>query len=53
MRIRRFTYPGVPFIFATGYSDSAVPAEYADVPRCEKPVKIRAVVQLLGEQIQT
>ncbi len=39
---------GVPFIFATGYSSSS---RWADVPRCEKPVEIRAVVQLLGDQI--
>ena len=38
---------GVPFIFA----GTTVPAEYADVPLCEKLVEIRAVVQLLGDQI--
>jgi DNA-binding LytR/AlgR family response regulator len=29
---------GIPFVFTTGYDDSAVPVSYADVPRCEKPV---------------
>lgn len=44
---------GVPFIFATGYSVSAVPPEYAEVPRCEKPVPIQALVRCLEHQFQT
>lgn len=28
---------GVPFVFATGYDQAAVPAEYQAVPRWEKP----------------
>lgn len=28
----------IPFVFATGYDRSALPAEYADTPRCEKPI---------------
>jgi CheY-like chemotaxis protein len=28
---------GVPFLFATGYSDHAIPARFAGVPRCDKP----------------
>jgi CheY-like chemotaxis protein len=28
---------GIPFVFATGYDQSAVPAAYQDVPRWEKP----------------
>ncbi|MBV8912128.1 MAG: response regulator [Acetobacteraceae bacterium] len=29
---------GVPFVFTTGYSASAIPPAYADVPRCMKPL---------------
>jgi len=29
---------GVPFVFVTGYDRSALPAEFADVERIEKPV---------------
>ncbi|HEV7253704.1 MAG TPA: response regulator [Mesorhizobium sp.] len=28
---------GVPFVFATGYSEAAMPEAYRDVPRWEKP----------------
>ena len=43
----------VPFLFATGYDQSIIPAEYRDRPRIEKPFKgpdvIRAVVGLRRE----
>ncbi len=29
----------VPFVFATGYDETAVPEAYRDVPRWEKPFK--------------
>lgn len=29
---------GVPFVFATGYDAISIPARYAHVTRCEKPV---------------
>ena len=32
---------GVPFIFATGYDVKAIPSEYADVTRAEKPIALR------------
>jgi CheY-like chemotaxis protein len=35
---------GVPFLFATGYDDGHLPAEYSDVPRCRKPLNWRALV---------
>ncbi|GJE41523.1 response regulator [Methylobacterium soli] len=28
---------GVPFLFATGYEKTAIPARFADVRHCEKP----------------
>jgi CheY-like chemotaxis protein len=38
---------GVPFIFLTGYDRQVVPEQYADVPRCEKPMDMAALPQLL------
>jgi CheY-like chemotaxis protein len=38
---------GVPFVFATGYDAWIIPAAYAAVPRCEKPVDTRARARLL------
>ncbi|WP_207103034.1 response regulator [Paracoccus shandongensis] len=32
---------GVPFVFATGYDAEAIPRDYADVPRIEKPFTLR------------
>jgi DNA-binding response OmpR family regulator len=29
---------GVPFLFATGYDQSMIPARFDDVLRCEKPI---------------
>lgn len=29
---------GVPFVFASGYDAALMPPEYADVPRCGKPI---------------
>jgi CheY-like chemotaxis protein len=40
---------GVPFVFATGYSDGAIPDRYADVPTFSKPVHAENVARgLLG-----
>lgn len=33
----------IPFIFATGYDDIAIPPRFADAPRCEKPVSIAEI----------
>lgn len=38
----------VPFVFATGYDDAAIPDRFTDVPRLEKPVKPRNVLTALG-----
>ncbi len=37
----------VPVVFATGYDRSAIRPPYEDIPRCEKPVEGRRVVDLL------
>lgn len=35
----------VPFLFVTGYDASAIPPEFADVERLEKPVNIGRLVK--------
>ena len=41
---------GIPFVFATGYEASAIPAAYAAVPRCEKPYGAEQCLRLLFGQ---
>jgi DNA-binding response OmpR family regulator len=47
----------VPFLFATGYDQSVIPAEYRDRPRIEKPFKgpdvTRTVLGLWRESSKT
>jgi CheY-like chemotaxis protein len=38
---------GVPFVFATGYDQSAVPAAYKEVPRWEKPFRPDELAKML------
>lgn len=38
---------GVPFVFATGYDRTVIPAPYAAVPHCEKPVDAAHVLAAL------
>ncbi|WP_046865935.1 response regulator [Microvirga massiliensis] len=38
---------GVPFVFATGYDQSAVPAAYKGVPRWEKPFRPDELAKML------
>lgn len=40
---------GVPFIFLTGYDQGVIPAEFADVPRFEKPVELSKVIHAVAE----
>lgn len=41
----------VPFIFATGYDDSAIPAEYARVQRFTKPASETDIAKALLEVV--
>lgn len=41
---------GVPFVFATGYAAWILPPEFADAPRCEKPVDPQALARLLSSR---
>lgn len=38
----------VPFVFATGYDYSAIPDRFADVPRLQKPVRVRDLLATLS-----
>jgi DNA-binding response OmpR family regulator len=38
----------IPFVFMTGYSESAMPPRYRDVPRLEKPVATEDILRVLG-----
>lgn len=38
---------GIPFLFTTGYDAIAIPGEYRDVPRIEKPMADRALLAAL------
>jgi hypothetical protein len=42
---------GVPFIFATGYGRGVMPEKYAGVPRCEKPVDMTALMNVLSSRL--
>lgn len=44
---------GVPVVLATGYEAAAVPAVYAHLPRCEKPVPARDILSVLAKQVLT
>ena len=41
------TERGVPFVFATGYDETAIPPDYRDVPRWEKPFAAAALARVL------
>jgi hypothetical protein len=40
---------GVPFVFFTGYDVDMIPPVFADVPRLQKPVELRHVINSLAE----
>lgn len=42
---------GVPFIFSTGYDESAIPARFSDVIRCEKPISLGKIMQAMAKII--
>lgn len=43
---------GIPFLFATGYSDDMIDARYGRAPVCEKPVRLRDLGRTLAELLQ-
>lgn len=44
---------GIPFVFATGYDEWALPERFSDAPRVEKPFKGFKVTAVLGALIQS
>jgi CheY-like chemotaxis protein len=38
---------GIPFLFATGYDQTSIPAGYEDVPRWEKPFDHNALARVI------
>ena len=42
----------LPFVFATGYDATRIPADYVGVPRCEKPVDAAVVADALAALIE-
>lgn len=44
---------GVPIVFTTGYDASSIPARYAHVVRCEKPVAVSKVAAVIGRAIHS
>jgi CheY-like chemotaxis protein len=44
---------GIPFVFTTGYDATAIPSEYGDISRCEKPVDEQRLVRCLCEAAES
>ena len=43
----------VPFVIASGYDRTMVPARHADAPYCQKPVTTRDLLQVLAQNTVT
>ena len=46
------TARSIPVVFATGYDQAAVPAQYRDIPRWQKPFDPQALVQALPDLVR-
>jgi len=42
-----------PFIFATGYGSSGLPAEYRDRPALQKPFQIETLARMIDHTLST
>ncbi len=42
----------VPIIFTTGYDASGIPSRFNAVARCEKPVNIKKIVEVIGRALE-
>jgi CheY-like chemotaxis protein len=40
---------GIPIVFSTGYDSRAIPENYREIPRCEKPIDSETVARELLE----
>lgn len=43
---------GIPVVFATGYEPTVMPARFASVPRCVKPLRMNAIARALKRRIK-
>jgi DNA-binding response OmpR family regulator len=50
--VDRLRDAGVPVVFTTGYDAAVIPAKYAGIPLCEKPVAIDQLVAELQRLIR-
>jgi hypothetical protein len=41
----------IPFLFTTGYDAEALPADYAKLPRCRKPVDAATLLKTLSAMV--
>lgn len=46
--VERLQRRSTPIIFVSGYDRSAIPARFADIPLCQKPVQMQELRELLG-----
>ena len=44
---------GIPMVFATGYEPTMLPARFASVPRCVKPLRMNAIARALKRRIKS
>ncbi|MET0660861.1 MAG: response regulator [Steroidobacteraceae bacterium] len=42
----------VPYVFHTGHDELGLPERYRSVPRCEKPIRIETVVEIVRQQLE-
>lgn len=42
---------GVPMIFTTGYDPNTLPARFAHVPKCGKPINVTRITAAIGRAI--
>ena len=45
---RKLSDRGTPFVFVTGYNAATIPGELQDVPRLEKPIRERELIEVLA-----
>ena len=42
----------VPIVFTTGYDASGIPSRFDAAARCEKPVNIKKIVEVIGRALE-
>lgn len=44
---------GVPFVLTTGYDQATIPSRYDEIARCEKPLEMAMIVQVIERSIRS